>query len=152
MALAVSVVMAATLPACGGSPACTSGVIGTWHDGPRTYAVLHDFGPVTEFVVIGPNTGWEIRAVGAPRPLTIVQLGTVPPGYKEGRLPSPVPKDGRSSTSPDPTGLFLLSAFGPGANNIALGVGNSHDPQHRAMVGSILGGQTRAAAHCYPTP
>src|SRR5438128_4147998 len=78
VALAVSVVMAATLPACGGSPACTSRVIGTWHDGPRTYAVLHDFGPVTEFFVLGPNKGWEIRAVGAPRPLTIVQLGTVP--------------------------------------------------------------------------
>jgi len=124
-----------------GSPSCDSRTIATWHDGARTYALLHDFGPVSDLAIDGTvGETWEIRAVSAPRSLPIIQLGTVPPGY-------------RAVNGGDAFrwGTFVMSASGTGGSS-AVGVGRPDDPQRQAMVGSIMGGQRRAAAHCYPVP
>ena len=102
---------------------------------------------MTDLLVVGsagkrdPNATWEIRAVGMPRLLSIIQLGTVPPGYEQiGRQTAPYESD-----------LFLLSAVGSG-RKVAAGVGSSSDPQRQVMVGGIIAGQKHAASHCYPVP
>ena len=144
--VAVFAAMCLPLTGCGfgTTAACGSELVATWRDGRRTFALLHDFGPVTDFVVADSEGTWEIKPVGEPRPLTIIELRQVPSGYKRVEPPS----FAATPVAGDSADIYALGV----GHKIALGSSRLSDPQREAIVKSLLGAPRRARTDCYSVP